>query len=126
MKRYIRSSSDFSEFTEADKALWESIDWKARNYEEYEVPEDSFRDTCAIYGVGDEAILVKANFVKVIRPNPIFPPYYRPSIDNNSGLDHLISRYNLVGPMANGVTTSDGYDIHNRYETQELYDQLSR
>lgn len=126
MKRYIRSARDFSEFTEADKELWESIDWGARNYEEYEVPEDNFYRLVDIHGVGDDVIYQLAKFVKVIRPNPIFPPYYRPSIDNNSGLDHLISRYNLVGPMANGVTTSDGYSIHNRYETQELYDMLSR
>ena len=126
MKRYIRSARDFSKFTAADKDLWESIDWKARNYEEYEVPEDNFYRLVDIHGVGDDVIYQLAKFVKVIRPNPIYPPYYRPSEDDNPELDRLIHQYKLIGPMHDKGRAFNGYSIHARYETQELYDQLSR
>ena len=54
-------------------------------------------------------------FHKFLRSNPIFPPYY-------AAVDFEDS--DLVGPMYDGRTHKT-YGVHDRYETQEMYDRLS-
>jgi rubrerythrin len=101
-------------WTEEDIALHKSIDWKARNYKDYEVAEDSFKGKVYAYGkdIDDKKLYT---FHKFIRSNSIFPPYYA-AVDFNDN--------DLLGPMYDGRTHKT-YDIHDRYETQEMYDMLS-
>lgn len=101
-------------WTEEDIELHKSIDWKARNYEEYEVEEDSFKAGVEVVGKDVDENKVYT-FHKFLRPNPIYPPYYR-------AVDFDIE--GLIGPTYNGRKHFN-YDIHDRYETQEVYDMLS-
>lgn len=96
-----------------DLELWKSIDWQARDYEEYPIPEDNFVGKIYLYGNGNKTENVE--FCKYLRSNPIYPPYYGP-VDEISG---------YAGPMYDGHKYN-GYDIHDRYESWELYDMLSR
>ena len=101
-------------WTEEDIALHKSIDWKERDYRDYEVAEDSFKGKVYAYGkdIDDKKLYT---FHKFLRSNPIFPPYYAAVDFEDSG---------LVGPMYDGRTHKT-YGIHDRYETQEVYDRLS-
>jgi len=126
MKRYIKSSlfRDYKEFDgwkEEDIELWKSIDWKARNYEEYPVEDDTVQDR--VRCVGLDYGWIPAKFVKCIRSNPIYPPYYRPVVEGE--LAKVLRENRVVGPMYDG-DSKNGYDLHNRYETPEMYDMLSR
>ena len=56
---------------------------------------------------------------KFLRSNPIFPPYYAAVMEKPFGMD-----VSYVGPMYDGHYY-DHYDIHDRYETQEVYNMLS-
>lgn len=100
-------------WTDADIELHKTTDWKARNYEELPVPEDSFMHTAVAY-TNDGVRRKSCKFVKYIRANSIFPPYYRPETKPFE---------NVVGPMHDGED-HNGYGIHNRYESQEVYDSL--
>lgn len=124
MKRVIKSSLSFgiydnvnmSEWLPKDLELHKSIDWKARNYKDYPVPDDSFDFEAIKYSKDAEPEYKDTKFIKYLRSNPIYPPYYAPEDKN------LFD--NAVGPMYDGDKTGP-YKIHNRYETQELYDILS-
>lgn len=141
MKRYIRSAYnvpsiwgdykkyDPNEWLQEDIELHQSIDWAARNYEEYPVEGETYRGTCHVYGL-DGDIMVPAEFQLMLRSNPIYPPYYAP-VDpykvmsdacRKAGVDE--DSVGIVGPMFDG-TKRGMYDVHNRFETQELYDVLS-
>ena len=125
MKKHVRASiwgnySDYDRndgWTEEDIKLHKSIDWKARNYEEYPVKDDSFTSEVVLYGY-DEPQYKKVKFIKYLRANPIYPPYYAP--ENRKPFD--VRGY--VGPMYDG-NTHGNYKIHDRYETQEMYDILT-
>lgn len=97
-----------------DLELWKSIDWKARNYEEYPVEDDNFVGKITIYGEGRPRTETM-EFCKYLRSNPIYPPYYGPVEDVRG----------YVGPMYDG-NKYNGYDVHDRFETQATYDMLSR
>ena len=100
-------------WSDDDIELHKSINWKDRNYEDYDAG-DSYIGVATLYGDG-EPQESKVEFHKFIRSNPIFPPYYAPI---NKPFEHG------VGPMFDG-NTHGRYDVHDRYETQELYDTLS-
>lgn len=104
-----------------DKELWASIDWEARNYKDYivEGSEISGRVRC----VGLNCGWIPAKFAKHIRANPFYPPYYAPVREGE--LDKILRENRVLGPMFDGDKAPDGYNIHNRYETQEVYDALS-
>lgn len=100
-------------WTDADIELHKATDWKARNYAELPVPEDSFMHTAVAHT--DEGTKRKScKFVKYIRANSIFPPYYKPETKPFE---------DVVGPMHDGED-HNGYGIHNRYESQDVYDAL--
>ena len=100
-------------WTDADIELHKATDWKARNYAELPVPEDSFMHTAVAHT--DEGTKRKScKFTKYIRANSIFPPYYKPETKPFE---------DVVGPMYDGED-HNGYGIHNRYESQEVYDAL--
>ena len=127
MKRLITASYSWKpEFegtwSDEEKELWGSIDWKQRNYEDYIIDDDIIRGEVRFYGIRGPNTM-EVDMVKHIRSNPIYPPYYEAR--ETPMLQSIIDRNNLVGPMYDG-DTFNGYDIHNRYETYELYDMLSR
>ena len=100
-------------WTDADIALYKATDWKARNYRELPVPEDNFMHSVVAFT--DDGVQRKScKFIKYIRANSIYPPYYAPETNPFD---------NVVGPMYDGET-HNGYDIHNRYESQGVYDSL--
>lgn len=111
-------------WSEHDKELWQSIDWKARNYEEYPV-EDS-QDP--INGIGyfytmKGTLQKPVRFIKYLRPNPIYPPYYGPIYD--SELLEFMKQGGFCYPCYDGRKEGP-YDIHDRFESSDLADMLSR
>lgn len=102
-------------WTEDDIKLHKSIDWKARNYENYPVPEDNFNGKAIAYGLPGGTKEQETKFIKYVRANPIFPPYYGAESKPFEG---------TVGGMYDGRNHKT-YQVHDRYETQEVYDRLS-
>jgi len=105
----------YKDWDPADAELHRNTDWKARNYEDLPVPEDSFEDDVVMYNYGGEPEHKNVKFIKRLRSNPIFPPYYAPE---EKPFEHGL------GAMYDGKRHGK-YDIHNRYEDQETYDRLS-
>ena len=104
------------EWEPEDIELHKNTDWAGRNYMELPVPEDNFEHEVVAYGLPGGTQRKKVKFIKYIRPNEIFPPYYAPEVDAFDG---------TVGVMYDGAGKRGKYDIHNRYETQDVYDALS-
>ena len=104
-------------WTEEDIELHKSIDWPSRNYFDYPVESDSFEGQAILYSTefADGKKYVPATFIKYIRSNPLFPPYYAPKDMDKTG---------FVGPMYDG-NNHGSYQIHDRYETEEIYRALS-
>lgn len=107
-------------WSQLDKDLWRYIDWAARDYKDYPI-DDVIHRKAYFYGnnQSEERFI---DFIRVIRSNPIYPPYYKPVMTYE--LQKFIEDGNYVGPMYDGRAEGN-YDIHDRYETQELYDMLS-
>ncbi len=101
-------------WTDEDIAKHKEIDWQERNYHDYPIPEDSFTGE-AIAHTDNGTKRARVKFIKYIRSNPIFPPYYAP--ENNPFTD-------VVGPMYNG-NKHGSYGIHDMYESQDIYDTQS-
>lgn len=117
MNKYIKeyyNNNDYKDWDPADVELHKSIDWKARDYKDYPVVKDSFEYPAIGYS-DDGTKTEKIKFIKYLRSNPIFPPYYAP--EKNPFPE-------LLGPMYDGERYGF-YDIHNRYESQHIYDLLS-
>lgn len=125
MKKLVYSSTllddlyDYEGWDPADIDLYNSIDWKQRNYKEYPVPTDSFMGTARLYSQQGE-ITQRVKFIKYIRPNAIFAPYYRPEVEKPFDVD-----FSYVGPMYDGAVHGY-YGVHDRFESSQLYDILSR
>ena len=131
MKRYIKSYGFISSlgqdrfegnWSDEEKQLWESIDWKARNYKEYIVEDDVIDGRVRCVGL-DLGRWIPAKFAKHIYANRTFPPCYEPIEEGELG--KILAENRLLGPMYDG-DDYHGYHIHNRYETPEVYDMLSR
>ena len=127
IETYVKSniwgkSKDYEEdkWSQQDIELHKSINWESRNYEEYPVPEDSFMGRVFFYGDDTQPNKI-VKMIKYLRANPIYPPYYAPEKAPFEG---------VIGPMYDGRThqskTGVRYDVHDRYETQDVYDRLSR
>lgn len=106
---------DPDNWTQEDIDLHKSIDWKARDFEKYPVEEDSFKTTATLYYEGGYEESEPVEFIKYLRANPIYPPYYAPKEDP-------FSRSN-VGFMYDGRKKGK-YEVHDITETQEVYDTL--
>lgn len=109
------NDGDYTGWDESDIELHKNTDWAARNYKELPVPEDSFTSDAIAYRAGSEPESKPVKFIKYIRSNPIFPPYYGPEEKPFEG---------VVGPMFDG-NKHGNYKIHDRYEDQKTYDLLS-
>ena len=115
---YSSRYTDYSEedgWTAEDIAKHKEINWKERDYRDYPIPEDSFTGE-AIAHTDNGTRRARVKFIKYIRSNAIFPPYYAPEKKPFTG---------VVGPMYDG-NKHGSYDIHDRYESQDIYDALSR
>lgn len=109
-------------WTEYDKELWKNVNWEERNFEDYPIEGDTFRSNIYIYGLGD-VVTKEVEFQKYLRANPIYPPYYRPAY--TSEMIDFMADNELCYPMYDG-RMEGGYKIHDRFETFELNDRLSR
>ena len=126
MKRYIKSSYSWEpefkgKWSDEEIKLWKSIDWKARNYRDYIVEDDTFEGEVVVYGLG-EPYYIPTTFVKHIWANPIYSPCYDP-VDEDIASKEFPDEV-IVGPMGDG-NNHNGYLVHDRYETQKLYNMLS-
>lgn len=102
-------------WTEEDIAKHKEIDWKERDYKDFDAG-DEFKGDVYIYRYNAKPEIKKdVTFHKFLRANAIYPPYYRP-VDFEAA--------DLVGPMYDG-RKHDNYDVHDRYEDQETYNLLS-
>lgn len=139
MKRYIKSSytydpwknADMHKWSAQDIEIWNSTDWKARNYDSLYVYEDSFEGTLLIYGVPGGTIRESVTFVKEIRPNTLYAPIYTIPDWYDSDIYRKYKRKGLtiLSPMCDGRThVSEGvtYKVADRAETDQLYDMLTR
>lgn len=110
-------------WTEKDKEIWQSINWSERDYKEFPVEDEEMPELEAVfYGIGTKETK-KVTFVKYIRPNPIFPPYYGPVY--NAELLEFMKEGGYCYPCYDGRTWGH-YDIHDRFDTGELAERLSR
>ena len=80
-------------WSETDKEIWQNTDWKARNYEELPVGDEIVRPAY-FYEKGKEPIQKPFIFVKYIRANPIYPPYYGPVMTREL-IDFTNHKYDL-------------------------------
>jgi len=110
-------------WTDRDKEIWQNTDWAARNYEELPVEEDEIFEADGYFYNMKGVITKKIRFVKYIRPNPIFSPYYGPIY--NAELLEFMRNGSYCYPSYDGRTFGQ-YDIHDRFDCGELADILSR
>lgn len=111
-------------WSDRDKELWKRIDWKARNYEDFPLDEvsDSINGLGYFYSNGG-FIIKPVKFVKYLRANPIYQPYFGPIY--NSELLEFMKTENFCYPCYDGRKEGP-YDIHDRFETSDIADRLSR
>lgn len=109
-------------WSERDKEIWQKTNWNERNYTEFPVEDDTFESTGYFYSL-DGTITKKLTFVKYIRPNPIYPPYYGPVF--TAELKEFMKNGKYCYPMYDG-NDEGNYQIHDRFEDNELLDLLSR
>lgn len=118
----MRESNFEGYWSEKDIELWKSIDWKSRNYEEYPVEDDTIEGIGYFYTLKG-ALNKPITYVKYIRPNPIFPPYYGPVYTIE--LLEFMKENHFCYPMYDGHKEGP-YNIHDRFESSDLNDLLSR
>ena len=111
-------------WSDKDKEIWENTDWKARDYKD--LPVDDIADP--INGLGhfyttNGSLTKPIIFIKYIRANPIFPPYYGPLYD--SELIEFMYNNNFCYPCYDGRKEGP-YNIHDRFESSDVADALSR
>lgn len=131
MKRYIRSAAEFGRgWNREDIEIYNSIDWAERDYEPFRVDDDTILETAYVYGLSGRntnyPLTIPTRFVKFIRANPIYPPYYAPADETKvERIIHLNDpNASVVGPMFDGKY-HNGNMVMTRYETEELYNVLS-
>lgn len=110
-------------WSERDKELWHATDWRARGYEDLPVEGDTFEGTGYFYVIGTEVVKKRITFQKYLRANSIYSPYYGPVYD--SQLKEYMKENSFLTAMYDG-TMEGNYPVHDRFETSELYDVLSR
>ena len=113
-----------------DKELWAKTDWKARDYKDLPVEDTITKRQAYFYSMNDKTHKANAaekllviDFQKYIRSNPIYSPYYGPVY--TSELLTYMNDNAYCYPSFNG-DTEDGYPVHDRFESAEIADILSR
>lgn len=102
-------------WSDKDKEIWVSTDWKARDYNDLPIEEDTFEDVGHFYGPSGEQEK-RITFIKYIRANPIYPPFYGPVY--TSELLEFMKQGGYCYPMYDGKTVGS-YDVHDRFDSDE-------
>lgn len=110
------SQYDPQRWSDEDIALHKSIDWTARNYEDYPVENDYIMSKAYLYGVDGNKVVDNIKFVKKLRANPIYPPYY--------GTEDFQPFKGYTNGMYDGHKHGI-YDIHDRFEDWETNRMMS-
>ena len=108
----MRNYENYDGWKERDVLIHKCINWEERNWEEFDT-EETIMMPIKVYGKDYDSKKLYT-FHKMIRPNAIYPPYWK-CVD----LD--------VDEVLGGMYDSrdyDGYGIHDRFESQEVYDAL--
>lgn len=113
-------------WSEREKQLWKETNWEERDYEDLPIEDDTFLGTGYFYsnkGVNQAQV----EFVKYIVANPIYPPYYGPIYSSSllTIMEEGFDGESYLRAMFDGHTHND-CKVHDRFETQEVYDALSK
>lgn len=106
---------DPNDWEEEDIKFWNHIDWHKNGYSDFARTDDTITAKVTKYSMHNDPETKKVTMCKYFRANPIYPPYY-------AAVEKPFD--NCVGPMYDGHKAGK-VDIHDRYETQEVYDLLS-
>ena len=110
-------------WSDKDKETWKNVDWLNRNYEDFPVEDEDPIVLDGYFYTLDGHITKPIKFVKYLRANPVFSPYYGPVYDTE--LRKFMDLGRFCYPMYDG-RKEGAYNIHDRFETDELSDILSR
>ena len=108
-------------WSDRERKIWKEIDWKTRNYEELPIEDDTFEGIGYFFTKASKEEK-KITFVKYIRPNPIYPPYYGSVY--TAELLEFMKNGSYCYPCYDGRDEGH-YSIHDRFDTGELADKLS-
>ena len=106
---------DPNDWEEEDIKFWNHIDWQKNGYSDFARTDDTITAKVTKYSMHNDPETKEVTMCKYFRANPIYPPYY-------AAVEKPFD--NCVGPMYDGHKVGK-VDIHDRYETQEVYDLLS-
>ena len=106
---------DPNDWEEEDIKFWNHIDWHKNGYSDFARTDDTITAKVTKYSMHNDPETKEVTMCKYFRANPIYPPYY-------AAVEKPFD--NCVGPMYDGHKAGK-VDIHDRYETQEVYDLLS-
>ena len=106
---------DPNDWEEEDIKFWNHIDWQKNGYSDFARTDDTITAKVTKYSMHNDPETKEVTMCKYFRANPIYPPYY-------AAVEKPFD--NCVGPMYDGHKAGK-VDIHDRYETQEVYDLLS-
>ena len=106
---------DPNDWEEEDIKFWNHIDWQKNGYSEFARADDTITAKVTKYSMHNDPETKEVTMCKYFRANPIYPPYY-------AAVEKPFDK--CVGPMYDGHKAGK-VDIHDRYETQEVYDLLS-
>lgn len=110
-------------WSDKDKKLWKSIDWKANNYKDYPVEDEEPVNGIGYFYTANEVLRKPIKLIKYIRANPIFGPYYGPAY--TSEILDFMKLNSFCYPMYDG-RMKDSYKVFDRFENTNLADALSR
>lgn len=106
---------DPNDWEEEDIKFWNHIDWQKNGYSDFARTDDTITAKVTKYSMHNDPETKEVTMCKYFRANPIYPPYY-------AAVEKPFDK--CVGPMYDGHKAGK-VDIHDRYETQEVYDLLS-
>lgn len=106
---------DPNDWEEEDIKFWNHIDWQKNGYSDFARTDDTITAKVTKYSMHNDPETKEVTMCKYFRANPIYPSYY-------AAVEKPFD--NCVGPMYDGHKAGK-VDIHDRYETQEVYDLLS-
>lgn len=106
---------DPNDWEEEDIEFWNHIDWQKNGYSDFARTDDTITAKVTKYSMHNDPETKEVTMCKYFRANPIYPPYY-------AAVEKPFDK--CVGPMYDGHKAGK-VDIHDRYETQEVYDLLS-
>ena len=120
------TSGQFAErWSEEDKRIWKETDWDGlclSGKQEVVVENDTYVGFGYFYD-GEKLEMIQMTFVKKIHFSRALPPTYEPVY--TPALKEYIKEHHYVKPHHSN-TEHNGYYVMNHFETQEIYDELSK